>query len=142
MMSTPPSDGGSGRTVLVVDDEQHILQVLQIKLRNAGLTVLTAVDGEEGLEIARRTHPDLVITDLQMPYMSGLDFVQGMARESRLATVPVIILTARGYELAPEDLSRGNIRGVLHKPFSPRAVLERVHSLLDETATETEAEAA
>jgi CheY-like chemotaxis protein len=57
--------------ILIVDDEAHILQVLSLKLRNAGYDVLTAVDGEEAFEYASKQQPDLVITDFQMPYMTG-----------------------------------------------------------------------
>jgi CheY-like chemotaxis protein len=118
------------RKILVVDDEAHILQVLSLKLRNAGYEALTAVDGEEGVEIARRELPDLVITDFQMPYMTGLELCRALAEHAPTAQIPVLMLTARGYALDDEDLEIGNIRDVLSKPFSPRAILEQVEQLL------------
>jgi two-component system, OmpR family, alkaline phosphatase synthesis response regulator PhoP len=126
------------RRILVIDDEAHILQVLTLKLRNAGYEVVTATDGEEGLELATRSGggmPDLIITDFQMPYMTGLELCRALAAKAETACVPVIMLTARGYALDKEDLGPGglsNIRVVLSKPFSPRAILQQVEELLSE----------
>lgn len=115
--------------ILVVDDEAHILQVLSLKLRNAGHDVLTAVDGEEAFELACQELPDLIITDFQMPYMTGLELCRALADHGPTSQIPVLILTARGYALDDEDLEIGNIKGVISKPFSPRAVLQLVDDL-------------
>ncbi len=125
-MSTPLAK------ILVVDDEAHIVHVVALKLRNAGYEVVTAGDGEEALELALNEHPDLVITDLQMPYMTGVQFCEKLKQHKDLAHVPAIMLTARGYAIAEEDLARTNIRVVLSKPFSPREVLERTKEMLSE----------
>jgi len=117
--------------ILVVDDEQHILQVLSLKLRNAGFEVHTACDGEEGLHLARSLAPDLVITDVQMPYMTGLELSRVLAGDASTAATPVIILTARGYALGDDDIDSPNIVEVISKPFSPRAVIDLVHSALE-----------
>ena len=116
--------------ILIVDDERHILQVLSLKLRNAGYEVVAAEDGEEAMEIVFRDGPDLVITDFQMPYMTGLELCQAMAVDDRSKNIPVIMLTARGYSLDDGDLRTGNIRHVIHKPFSPRAILDQVNAML------------
>ncbi len=116
--------------ILIVDDEAHILQVLSLKLRNAGYEVLTAADGEEGLEFALREKPDLVITDFQMPYMTGLEMCKAMNQQERTKEIPVVMLTARGYALENDDLAASNIKEVLSKPFSPRSVLQLVERLL------------
>ena len=116
--------------ILVVDDEAHIVHVLSVKLRNAGLEVSTAVDGEEAFEMACQDLPDLIITDFQMPYMTGLELCRALAGNAPTAHIPVLILTARGYALDDEDLKIGNIKGVLSKPFSPRSVLQLVEDLL------------
>ena len=120
--------------ILVVDDEQHILQVLSLKLRNAGFEVHTACDGEEGLHLARSLAPDLVITDVQMPYMTGLELSRVLAGDASTAATPVIILTARGYALGDDDIDSPNIVEVISKPFSPRAVIDLVHSALEGSA--------
>ena len=133
--------------ILVVDDEAHILHVLSLKLRNAGYDVVTAVDGEDGFELAGQELPDLVITDFQMPYMTGLELCRALASNGPTAHIPVLILTARGYALEDQDLKIGNIKGVLSKPFSPRAVLQLVKETLsgeagEETETRSSSEAA
>ena len=120
--------------ILVVDDEAHILHVLSLKLRNAGYEVVTAVDGEDGYELACQHLPDLVITDFQMPYMTGLELCQALATNPPTAHIPVLILTARGYALDEDDLRIGNIKGVLSKPFSPRAVLQLVKDTVSSEA--------
>ena len=128
--------------ILVVDDESHILQVLSLKLRNAGYTVITAGDGEEGLHVATAESPDLVITDLQMPYMSGTDLCRSLMERSSTQNIPVIILTARGYALSDEDLGIGNIKEVVSKPFSPRLLIQMVQSLLAAKTASGKAKAA
>ena len=120
--------------ILIVDDEAHILHVLSLKLRNAGYEVVTAVDGEDGYELACQHLPDLVITDFQMPYMTGLELCRAMASNAPTAHIPVLILTARGYALDEDDLRIGNIKGVLSKPFSPRAVLQLVKETVSSEA--------
>lgn len=116
--------------ILVVDDEVHILHVVSLKLRNAGYEVITAEDGEEGLETALEQHPDLVITDFQMPYMTGLELCQKLKEDQRARATPALMLTARGFSLDGDDLERTNIVGVISKPFSPREVLMRVQDLV------------
>ena len=120
--------------VLVVDDEAHIVQVVALKLRNAGLDVATAFDGEEALAILRAAQQesafDLVLTDLQMPGMNGLELAQALAADARLADVPVLLLTARGHLLHEGEARSANIVGLMHKPFSPRALLAEVVAIL------------
>ncbi len=117
--------------ILVVDDEAHIVQVLSLKLRNAGYDVITAGDGEEGVDLAVEQLPDLIITDFQMPYMTGLELCRALAQHDATAGIPILMLTARGYALDDEDLAIGNIRDVISKPFSPRAIVAQVRELLD-----------
>ena len=132
MIENPHSSSGaaSRHRLLIVDDETHILQVLSLKLSNAGYVVFTAADGEEGLEAALQERPDLIITDFQMPYMTGLEMCRALNADPRTAGTPVLMLTARGYSLDEEDLAIGNIRHVIHKPFSPRAILDMVNMIL------------
>ncbi len=123
---------GSGKTILVADDESHILSVVSLKLRNAGFRVLTAQDGEEALEMALHEKPDLLITDYQMPLLSGLELCQRLRQQK--ASVPTIMLTARGYSLEPEETAQNGILRILSKPFSPRHLLATVQELLDARA--------
>lgn len=116
--------------ILVVDDETHILHVVSLKLQNAGYDVITAEDGEQGLEVALERRPDLVITDLQMPFMNGLELCEKLKEHETTRGTPALMLTARGFSLAQEHLDKTNIAGVLSKPFSPREILGRVHELI------------
>jgi DNA-binding response OmpR family regulator len=118
------------KTILVADDETHILNVVSLKLRNAGFNVLTAQDGQEALEIALAEHPDLVITDYQMPFLSGLELSRRLHAEPSTAAIPVIMLTARGYHLEAEDTQESGILRMLSKPFSPRHLLATVTEVL------------
>lgn len=117
--------------ILVVDDETHILHVVSLKLTRAGYEVITAEDGEEALELALEQKPDVVITDFQMPIMTGLDLCIQMRQHEETAKTPALMLTARGFGLDDDQIRQTNIVDVLSKPFSPREVLSRVEKLLD-----------
>ncbi|MGA1223704.1 MAG: response regulator [Phycisphaerales bacterium] len=117
--------------VLVVDDEAHIVQVVALKFRNAGLEVATAGDGDEALALLEREPFELVVTDLQMPAMSGIELARAMAERPALAQIPVLMLTARGHLLREGEADSANIARVVHKPFSPRGLLADVMELLD-----------
>ena len=116
--------------ILVVDDEVQIVRVLRGYLEKAGFAVLTANDGREGLRLARQERPDLVILDLMLPGMDGLDVCRALRKHSEL---PIIMLTARveetdrliGLELGADDY--------VTKPFSPREVVARVRAVLRRT---------
>lgn len=116
--------------VLVVDDEAHIVQVVALKLRNAGLEVETAGDGDEALALLRARTFDLVVTDLQMPAMSGIELARAMAANAALSRIPVLMLTARGHLLREGEADSANIARVVHKPFSPRGLLGDVLQLI------------
>lgn len=116
------------QTILVVDDEMQIVRVLRGYLEQAGYRVATAANGEEALYAARQERPDLVILDLQMPKMDGLEFTRRIRAEQ--PDLAIIMLTARveemdrivGLELGADDY--------VAKPFSPREVVARVRAVL------------
>src|SRR4051812_45427320 len=117
----------TGKTILVVDDEAHILHVVSLKLENAGFVVLTAKDAEEAFEAACATAVDLVITDFQMPGMSGLDLARKLHAEVGKKNLPVMLLTAHGLALEQVELTHAGITVCLSKPFSPRDLLTKVN---------------
>jgi DNA-binding response OmpR family regulator len=115
------------KRVLVVDDEPKIVEVVGDYLRNAGFSVTTALDGETAVASARALPPDLVVLDLGLPGLDGLDVASEMRRG---APLPIIMLTARGEEA---DRVLGLELGAddyLVKPFSPRELLARVRAVL------------
>ena len=118
------------KTILVADDETHILHVVSLKLRNAGFNVLTARDGQEALELAQQEQPDLIITDYHMPQLSGLELCQRLKQDPATSGIPAIMLTARGYHLEPHDTQQSGILRMLSKPFSPRQLLTTVNEML------------
>ena len=120
----------NGKKIVVVDDEAHIRHIVSMKLRNAGFEVLTASDGEEALELCNSEKPDLLITDYQMPLLSGLELCQKLRASEATREIPVVMLTARGFDLDPSETAQTGIAAVMSKPFSPREVLERVNQLL------------
>jgi two-component system alkaline phosphatase synthesis response regulator PhoP len=124
------ADANQPVKILVVDDESHILHVVSLKLRNAGYEVFTAADGEEGFEVALAELPDVVLTDFQMPFMTGLELCQKLKTEPKTCRIPALMLTARGFNLDHDEVQATNICGVLSKPFSPREVLARVQELV------------
>ena len=117
--------------ILVIEDEINIARVIQLYLEQANYTVLTASDGVAGLELHAREHPDLVILDLMLPALDGMEVCR---RIRAWATTPILMLTARqgeedriaGLELGADDY--------LVKPFSPREVVSRVKAILRRTA--------
>lgn len=123
------------KRILVADDEAHILHVVSMKLRNAGYEVFTAVDGEEAVELAAAELPDLIITDYQMPIMTGLEALKELRRNEQTRGVPAIMLTARGFDIEPAEMAEAGIAAVLAKPFSPREVLEKVAELTQTAET-------
>ncbi|HZL36539.1 MAG TPA: response regulator [Tepidisphaeraceae bacterium] len=118
----------TAKTILVADDESHILSVVSLKLRNAGFRVLTAADGQEALDLARQERPDLLITDYHMPLLSGIELCRRLRQEC--AFIPTIMLTARGYNLDPTDTAESGILLMISKPFSPRHLLATVQEIL------------
>lgn len=122
------------KTILVADDESHILNVVSLKLRNAGFRVLTAADGGEALDVATQEKPDLIITDYHMPVMSGLELCRRLKQEPATAAIRAIMLTARGYSLEPQDTEQSGILCMLSKPFSPRQLLTTVQEALERPA--------
>jgi two-component system alkaline phosphatase synthesis response regulator PhoP len=115
------------KTVLVVDDEPQIVQVVRDYLEHGGFAVITAGDGLTAMRVARTQHPDLVILDLGLPGLDGLDVTRSLRRDG---AVPIIMLTARGDEsdkLVGLELGADDY---LTKPFSPKELVARVRAVL------------
>ena len=117
-------------TVLIMEDDPHTVEVVQLYLERDGHNVLSASDGVQGLRLARETHPDLVVLDLMLPLMDGMEVCRILRQET---DVPIVMLTARvdeeerlaGLELGADDY--------ITKPFSPRELAARIRAVLRRT---------
>ena len=118
------------KRVLVVDDEIHIVHVVAIKLRNNGYEVITADNGAEAFELASKERPDIIVTDFQMPVMTGVELVQKLRENEETRDIPVIMLTARSFAVSQEQQEELQIAGCLSKPFSPRELLGHIEDVL------------
>jgi len=127
--------------ILIVDDEPDVVQLIEYNLKSAGYDVVTATDGQDALQQARGSSPDLIILDLMLPEVDGLDVCKILRRDAGTAGIPIVMLTAKasetdrvlGLELGADDY--------VTKPFSPRELVLRVKRLLrSESAKEDNAE--
>lgn len=124
------------RTILVVDDEPRIVEIARDYLERSGFRVISAGDGMHALHLARHEPPALIVLDLMLPGMDGLDVTRALRTDPRLRSVPIIMLTARveevdkllGLELGADDY--------ITKPFSPRELVARVRTVLRRTEGE------
>jgi DNA-binding response OmpR family regulator len=116
--------------ILVVDDEPDAIELIKFNLKGAGYDVLTAVDGDEALKKARALLPDLIVLDLMLPEVDGLEVCKILRRDQRISATPILMLTAKaaeidrvlGLELGADDY--------VTKPFSPRELVLRIKKLL------------
>jgi DNA-binding response OmpR family regulator len=119
------------RTVLVVEDDPVILKLLELNFEMEGFTVLTAPNGERGLEVARTKCPDAIVSDIMMPKRSGIELIVGLRDDPVTASIPVVLLSAKaqvgdvqaGLDLGADDY--------VTKPFEPDDLVERVNAVID-----------
>ena len=120
----------AGKKVLVADDEIHIVHVVAIKLRNNGYEVISAGNGAEAFELACKEKPDIVVTDFQMPVMTGLELIEKLRGNEATKDIPVIMLTARSFAISIEQQQDLQISDCLSKPFSPKELLRNIEDIL------------
>jgi DNA-binding response OmpR family regulator len=128
-------------TVLIVEDETDVVDLLRYNLSKVGFGVLIANDGLKGLEIARMNRPDVVVLDLLLPQMNGYAVCKALKNDSDTAAIPIVILTARaepgervlGLEIGADDY--------VTKHFSPRELVLRLQALLRRSGSSTQNEA-
>ena len=124
--------------VLLCDDEIPILRAAEFKIKRAGHDVRIASDGEEAWELIQEEMPDILVTDCQMPRLDGLGLVRRLREHEATRHLPVLMLTAKGFELSAAELAeKWNVLELIAKPFSPRNLLETVNRVLDEQTVAT-----
>lgn len=118
------------QTILVVDDEQDLLDLIEYNLKKEGFNVLKAVNGEEGIKVAKKHKPDLVLLDIMMPKMDGMETVEHMRNDEELKSIPIIFLTARSDEKTEvEGLDKGG-DDYITKPISTTKLISRIKAVM------------
>jgi len=118
-------------TILVVDDDPVIQKLLVVNFEMEGYVVVTALDGIEGLERVAERHPDLILLDVMMPRMNGIEVLQRLKGDAATAQIPVILLSAKAQS---NDIAGGLDAGAddyITKPFDPIELLERAAALIE-----------
>jgi two-component system alkaline phosphatase synthesis response regulator PhoP len=116
--------------VLVVDDEVNITQILEFSIGSEGYEVLTASNGEEAIDKARREQPDLIILDIMMPKIDGYEACRILKANPITKNIPVVLLTAKGRDIDKRLGYEVGASDYIIKPFSPNKLIERIHELL------------
>ncbi len=117
-------------TILIVDDEEDILELIKFNLEIEGYSIITALTGEKAIKIVRQSMIDLIVLDLMLPGVDGLEVTKILKRDEKTWSIPIIMLTAKGEE---SDIVTGLELGAddyLSKPFSPRILLARIRAML------------
>lgn len=120
-----------GRRILIVDDDELATSVLAGCLERVGFDVLTANSGRHGLALARVDRPDVILLDLGLPDIDGLDVCADLADDRETCEIPVIIITARESEDVVRASRTAGCRYFVHKPFDPNALLTLIQSAAD-----------
>ena len=117
-------------TILIVDDEEDIIELIKYNLKNEGYNILTALTGEEAIKISKQTRPDLMVLDLMLPGIDGLEVTRYLRSNGETKDMPIVMLTAKGEE---SDVVTGLELGAndyMSKPFSPRELTARIRAIL------------
>lgn len=120
----------SKQTILVVDDEKDLLDLIEYNLKKEGFNVLKAENGEEGIAVAKEKNPDLVLLDIMMPKMDGMQVVEEMRKDDQLNNIPIIFLTARSDEKTEVDGLNKGADDYITKPISTTKLISRIKAVL------------
>jgi len=122
--------------ILVVDDEVYIVHILDFSLGMEGYEVVTALDGEQGLEKAFSERPDLIVLDIMMPKLDGYETCKMLKTDERTKDIPVILLSAKGRNIDQKVGFEIGADDYIVKPFSPRKLVERINTILGQDSTQ------
>lgn len=129
-----------GKCILVIDDERDVIDMLSLSLSKAGLKVRSAMDGVAGLTKAREEQPALIVLDLMMPKMPGLEVCKLLKADPATGTIPIIMLTAKAEEIDRVVGLEVGADDYVTKPFSPRELLLRINAVLRRGSPASEAQ--
>ncbi len=120
----------SKETILIIEDEKNIVELLKYNLEESGFRILKALRGDEGLQIAQKQKPDLILLDLMLPGLDGIEICKILKNNSASANIPIIMLTAKGEEADKVIGLELGADDYMTKPFSPRELVARVKAVL------------
>jgi two-component system phosphate regulon response regulator PhoB len=123
-------ESGSGRKILIIEDEPDVADLLTLNLRKAGFKISTVADGASGLQKAREDRPDFIILDLMLPKMSGLEVCRILKSDPATSQIPILMLTAKAEEVDRIVGLEFGADDYVTKPFSPREVVLRIRAIL------------
>lgn len=118
------------KLLLIIDDEEDFTSMLSFRLKNMGFEVLTANNGDKGIELARANKPDIILLDLMMPNLDGFQVSQMLKNESRTKHIPIVVLTALTNENSKESLEKIGAVDFIEKPFEPDELLKKINNVL------------
>lgn len=116
--------------ILIADDEAHMRRVIELSLRRGGYELVIAHDGREAVQLARTERPALIVMDVNMPELNGVEALRELKQTPETADIPVIMLTARGHVPTRQEAESSGAALFLTKPFSPTQLLDEVRRLL------------
>jgi DNA-binding response OmpR family regulator len=122
--------------ILVVDDEIYIVHILDFSLGMEGYQVITALDGEQGLEKAHSERPDLIVLDIMMPKLDGYETCKALKADPATKGIPVILLSAKGRNMDQKIGFEVGADDYITKPFSPRKLVERINAILGQSSSQ------
>ncbi len=120
------------KTIVIADDEPHVLRSLEFILKKQGYRVVTATNGEEALERVKSNNPDLVFLDIQMPKMDGNTVLRKLREETQYQDLYIVMITAKGQEVDRLNSLESGANEYVTKPYSPRKLVSRVQEILGE----------
>lgn len=116
--------------ILIVDDEAHMLRVTELSLKKGGYQLVIGRNGREAVELAQKEKPALIVMDVLMPVMDGLEALRQIRRDPATSAIPVIMLTARGHIMTRQEAESSAANLFLTKPFSPTQLLNEARRLI------------
>jgi len=128
---------GQKKKILIVDDERDIVKALMIRLQGAGYEVVTAFDGAQGVFMAHKEKPDLILLDIRMPAGNGFSVAQRLKRSMHTFTIPVIFLTGSPEKNAEEKAMALGARFYVKKPYDPEELLDAIKRALEKDSDAT-----
>jgi two-component system chemotaxis response regulator CheY len=119
-----------GKTILIVDDSESIREIVSFTLANEGYNVLTGEDGQDALKHLDKDPLDLIITDLHMPVMNGIEFIKSVRSKSDYKTIPILFLTTESQTAKKMEAKEAGATGWIIKPFVPAKLIEAINKVI------------